>query len=109
MIAYEVGLRDVLYDRRRYGRQASPDTSPREHMTQQGTMGHAHIGCLLEDDGCWLQDRACMHATQVDGAGAMTAAHQHQQNNVRYCLYMYMHAKQHHEAVRHFCQAAGLA
>lgn len=74
--AYQIGLRDVLYNRRRYGWQAGPNTSPREDMAQQGTMGHAHISCLLKDNGCRLQHRHCMHATQIDGAVTVPAKKQ---------------------------------
>ena len=76
-LTYQVGLGDILYNRRRYGRQASPNTSPREHVAQQGTVGHAHICSLLKDNGRWLQDRVCMDASQVDCACTMPARQQY--------------------------------
>lgn len=91
LTAYQVGLGDVLDYRRRYGRQASPDTSPREYVTKQGTMGHAHIGRLLKDNGCWLQHRACMHAAQIDCAGTVPAMQpDHEMLLSVLCTFMYM-------------------
>ena len=86
---YQVGFSEILYNRRRDGGQASPDTSPGEHMAQQSTVRHAHVRSLLKNNRCWFQNRVCMDACQVDGACSMPAG---QGRNVRWLSGRQLHA-----------------
>ena len=74
-------LGDVLGKGGRYGREASPNASPRQDVAQQGAVRHAHVCRLLENDRCRLQRGVHMDSTEEDCVWTMPA-HTHMRSHI---------------------------